>query len=70
MNGIENIVPCMKKTEIFQMPNVIVIGKAKRNSQLTNGAGAFWGELYRDGTLEKLSKLPRIINDSLVGWTG
>lgn len=70
MNGIENIVPCMKKAEIFQMPNVIIIGKARRNSQLTNGAGVFWGELYRDGTLEKLSKLPRIINNSLVGWTG
>lgn len=57
MNGIENIIPCMKKAEVFLMPNVIIIGKVKRNSQLTNGAGAFWGELYRDGTLNSVNCL-------------
>lgn len=69
MNGIEKIKPCMNKAEIFEAPNFIIIGKANRNSQLINGAGAFWGELYRDGTLEQLSKLPKIIKNSFVGWT-
>jgi hypothetical protein len=70
MKTIDKIVPKMDKVEVFEMPNVFVVGVAKRNHQLQNGAGSLWGELFNNGTLKKLSELPRIIPNHLVGWTG
>lgn len=61
--------PGMEKIEIAEMPNVILIGKAKRNSQIA-GAPAFWGECYSKGIFEKLADLPRLIPNHLVGWSG
>lgn len=70
MNSIEKITPKMEKVEIFEMPNCFVVGVAKRNHQLQNGAGSLWGELYNSGTLKKLVELPRIIPNHFLGWTG
>lgn len=70
MNTIEKITPSMEKVEIFEMPNCFVIGVAKRNHQLENGAGSLWGELYNSGILKKLADLPRIIPNHFLGWTG
>lgn len=52
MMKVSEFVPGMDHIEIAEMPNAIVIGKARRNSQLA-GAPAFWGECYAKGILKK-----------------
>ncbi|MDR2716496.1 MAG: GyrI-like domain-containing protein [Treponema sp.] len=73
MKTIEQIVPHMEKVEVFEMPSVIVIGRAKRNNEIKNSQismGELWKECDSKDIFSKLSDLPRIIPNHCLGWTG
>lgn len=55
---VSEFLPGMDHVEIAEMPNTILIGVARRNSQLLAGAPAFWSDCYSKGILKKLAELP------------
>lgn len=72
MKGVENILPNVRELELFQMPDVRVIGKAitsKCNGE-ENPIPAFWSKYFDDGWNKVIDSLPRVIPNTMVGWTG
>ena len=67
--NVSEFVPGMDHIEVAEMPNAILIGKARRNSQLA-GAPAFRSECYNKGILKKPAELPRLIPNHMLGWSG
>jgi len=72
MKNINEMVPFVEEQEFFIMPQVRIIGKEYRGKQDDdyNPIPDFWKEVLKDGFPPELGKLPCVIPDSMVGWTG
>ena len=70
MNDISMIKPRADKIEIFSMPNVILAGKARRNSSLADGAPGLWREMGEKKLFDIINGMPKAISNHLMGWSG
>jgi hypothetical protein len=71
MKNISELVPHVKEVEIFEMPEIKLIGKEVRcGGVIGNKAPELWDYCIADGTLETLRGLSSVIKNSLLGWTG
>lgn len=68
MKSIDQIVPNMDKAEIFEMPDVMIIGTAGRSDQ--KSPPEIWGECDSKGHIATLCSANRIIPNHILGWTG
>lgn len=63
----------LEKIEFISIPKVRVIGREVTLS-LKEGAEnpvpALWGESFRDGTVDRLKKLPLAVPGCTIGWMG
>jgi len=73
VKNINEIKPFVEEQEIFFMPDVRIIGIEAR-CKLPHLGGddepAVWDEFLKDGFPEALKKLPRVVTDAVIGWTG
>jgi hypothetical protein len=72
VQNINEIVPNLNKVVVFEMPSVLIIGKAKRNTALIDQVSMekFWAKCEEDKVFDTLKNLPKIIPNHILGWTG
>ena len=88
MKSVANLKTNMNEVEIFEMPNIMLVGREIRtlgditilgsdmeHAQLPSGlkgnrAPELWQACIEDGSLDVIKKLPSIIPNALIGWTG
>lgn len=58
------------KMEFIKIPNVRVIGREVTHEGKENPVPALWEQMFNDGTIDMLKKLPRAILDCTIGWMG
>ncbi|MDD5189611.1 MAG: hypothetical protein PHE50_01050 [Dehalococcoidales bacterium] len=72
--NITKLVANVNEVEIFEMPELMIIGKEIRYGGklafLGNRARELWDICIQDGSLEIIKKLPSLIPEGLVGWNG
>lgn len=72
MKKICKLVANVNEVEICEMPNVRIIGKEIKCSGAEKNTypALLWDKCINDGTLETLSKLPKEIPNTIIGWSG
>lgn len=71
---ITELVANVNEVEIFEIPELMLIGKEIRYGGklefLGNRAPELWDMCIEDGSLEIIKKLPSLIPNALIGWNG
>ncbi len=72
MKQLCELTPIEKEIQVFQMPEIKLIGKEIRGGGFLGDAVAptLWNRCIADGSLEVLRSLPSYIPGALVGWSG
>lgn len=71
MKNISELKENVNEIEIFEMPEMKIIGKEIRcGGFIGNIVGELWDMCLEDGSIEILKAMPRIIPNALLGWSG
>ena len=63
----------LEKIEFIKIPNVRIIGREVAHSMAENEENpipSLWSQMFNDGTVDMLKKLPLAILDCTIGWMG
>ncbi|MBP1040316.1 hypothetical protein I6N95_04740 [Vagococcus sp. BWB3-3] len=63
----------LEKIEFIKIPKVRIIGRQVSHSMeagVENPVPALWEDSFDDGSVEKLKKLPLVIEGCTIGWMG
>ena len=60
----------LEKMEFIQIPDVRIIGREVTHEGKKNPIPALWKQLEKDGTIDRLKKLPLAISGCCMGWMG
>ena len=72
MKALCELSPMGNEVEVFQMPEIKVIGKEIRGGGFLGDAVApvLWNRCIADGTIKELKAMPSYIPGALIGWSG
>jgi predicted transcriptional regulator YdeE len=71
MKKINELKANINEVEIFEMPEVKLIGKEIRcGGVLGNRAPELWDICIKDGSLDVIKALPSVVPNALLGWSG
>lgn len=70
MKNLSEIKPHASDIEVYEMTNVRLIGKYKRNTHFGDTTPSLWDECFADGSMDILKGLPSIIPNAFLGWLG